>query len=352
MKWCFLLFLVAAVESLFLQNYGSCKNRCFTPNDYNKPCQCDSDCESFNNCCGDFWRLCRGSEYGLVVTQAELNTFAQQLWDNDVNRINSSLYTLSYQGQTTQNEETDMATDKLFKPVDGQLDALLSMANSTYALFIQLLDNYELNVQQSEHRPLVEIQEEDAFWAVASQTRVMQLASKFLLDNGFIKADQHAFRAVINEMWFELYRGHSALLHRHKSSGFEHIMIGEKLKNTHNMQHNISNHIIGLNNWIQFYLLEKAEVVDYHGYLSYLQDPPMVSVQFLWNDAMARMKKFFVGTSPEFDMALYTVCGLARPDKQCAVTINGQNITIKASTARHESILQLTGAVPSFTSSV
>ncbi|XP_067666076.1 uridylate-specific endoribonuclease B-like [Haliotis asinina] len=350
MKWCFFLFAVVfvAVDAVFLQNYGSCQHRCYTPNDYIKSCQCDSDCENFNNCCGDFWRLCRGSEIGLVVTQNELNTFAQQLWDSDDNRINSSLYRLNFQGNTTQNEEMDMATDKFLMPVDDQLDALLARANSTYALFIQLLDNYELDAQQSEHRPLVEIQEEDAFWAVASQTRVMQLAAKFLLDNGFIKADPHAFRTVINEMWFEMYKHYSMQLKSHVDSGFEHIMIGEKSQNAHHNMHNITNHIVGLNNWIQFYLLEKAETIDYHGYLSYLQDPPLVSIQFQWNDAMGRKKNFFVGTSPEFDMALYTVCGLVRPNKHCDVTINGQNITIKATTSRYQSTLQLTGAVPSF----
>lgn len=53
-----------------------------------------------------------GSEYGLVVTPKELVTFAQSIWDNDVNRVDGSLYTLNYQGMTTGKETGDGATGK------------------------------------------------------------------------------------------------------------------------------------------------------------------------------------------------------------------------------------------------
>ncbi len=52
-----------------------------------------------------------GSEAGLVVTQQELDTFAQSLWDKDVNRIDPSHYTLKYQGQTNSTDDNDVAID-------------------------------------------------------------------------------------------------------------------------------------------------------------------------------------------------------------------------------------------------
>ncbi|XP_046567822.1 uridylate-specific endoribonuclease-like [Haliotis rubra] len=237
MKLCllFVVFVVGA-QGQFLFKGGSCANRCFTRNDYAQTCQCDSDCETIGNCCSDFWTRCRGSEYGLVVTPKELNTFAQSIWDNDVSRIDPSLYTLSYQGQRISPDFTDGSPDRFIQPVDTQLDGILSSSNSTYATFIKLLDNYEVNVQHDEHRPLHEIREEENFWDTIIQSQVMQLTFQFLVNNGFIKSDMHAFRTVINELWFELYPKHQAAAK--SDSGFEHIMIGEKTVHHQHTQQN------------------------------------------------------------------------------------------------------------------
>lgn len=37
----------------------------------------------------------------------------------------------------------------------------------------------------------------------------------------------------------------------------------------------------------------------------------------------------FVGTSPEFEIALYTVCFYARPGARCPVKLNGKNVNIQ-----------------------
>ncbi|XP_067666075.1 uridylate-specific endoribonuclease B-like [Haliotis asinina] len=347
MKLCLLIvFFVVGAQGLFLLNHGSCGNRCFTKNDYAQTCQCDSDCETIGNCCGDFWTRCRGSEYGLVVTQQELNTFAQSIWDNDVNRIDPSLYTLSYQEQRFPPEFTDGSPDRFIQPVDTQLDGILSSANSTYATFIKLLDNYEVNVAHDEHRPLHEIREEENFWDTIVQTQVMQLTFKFLVNNGFIKSDLHAFRTVINEMWFELYPKRQATAN--SDSGFEHIMIGEKTVHHQHDQQNTTATIGGFGNWVQFYQEEKAGNLNYYGYVKYTQNPNVVDVVFNWKDALAKGKTFFVGSSPEFDLALYTVCGLAYPNKACSFVINGQHYKVTATLARHQQVQQLTSVSLAF----
>jgi poly(U)-specific endoribonuclease len=38
----------------------------------------------------------------------------------------------------------------------------------------------------------------------------------------------------------------------------------------------------------------------------------MGAVKYTWNEKVKRSGSFFVGTSPEFDFALYTVCLLTR----------------------------------------
>lgn len=37
----------------------------------------------------------------------------------------------------------------------------------------------------------------------------------------------------------------------------------------------------------------------------------------------------FVGTSPEFELALYTICYFARPGKTCNVKLNSRDVRIK-----------------------
>lgn len=37
----------------------------------------------------------------------------------------------------------------------------------------------------------------------------------------------------------------------------------------------------------------------------------------------------FVGTSPEFEMAIYTVCFYVRSGKRCPITLNGKTINIQ-----------------------
>ncbi|VDN00004.1 unnamed protein product [Thelazia callipaeda] len=55
----------------------------------------------------------------------------------------------------------------------------------------------------------------------------------------------------------------------------------------------------------------------------------MATVKFTWQDELKRSGSFFIGTSPEFDMALYTICFLTRRSRhtckffldQCPFTI-------------------------------
>lgn len=76
--------------------------------------------------------------------------------------------------------------------------------------------------------------------------------------------------------------------------------------------------VTGFHNWIRIYLEEQKGNFDYQGYIkpkrrghggmvpsSYEQ---FISLQFTWNGALKPVSSSFVGTSPEFEMALYTLC--------------------------------------------
>jgi len=104
------------------------------------------------------------------------------------------------------------------------------------------------------------------------------------------------------------------------SSGFEHVFIGEA-KN---------GEISGMHSWVRFYYLEKgARNFDYKGFLvkrfvsscqSYLIRTQefwwfqklMAAIKYSYGNFLKRSGSFLIGTSPEFDMALYTLCFLSR----------------------------------------
>ena len=50
---------------------------------------------------------------------------------------------------------------------------------------------------------------------------------------------------------------------------------------------------------------------------------------FLWRDATKPLSSLWIGTSPELELALYTICHLARPNGNCDFTIaGGSNTTV------------------------
>ncbi|KHJ97401.1 hypothetical protein OESDEN_02625 [Oesophagostomum dentatum] len=147
----------------------------------------------------------------------------------------------------------------------------------------------------------------------------------------------------MKQLWFDHYSRAKGKL---DTSGFEHVFIGEE-KN---------GEVSGLHNWVRFYMLENnsAEKFDYKGFIikrgvcgvlytlifliiqSRLCDitksieNTMASLKFTWGSALKKSGSLLIGTSPEYDMALYTMCFLSRRGKNelCEVEVDGTPISI------------------------
>jgi len=112
------------------------------------------------------------------------------------------------------------------------------------------------------------------------------------------------FKRLLYKIWFELYRRSGAK----DSSGFEHVFSGEIKKGQ----------VTGFHNWIKFYLEEKSGNLDYYGYIKprSRSDAPtdgddyLLTTQFEWHGVMKKVGTMFLGVSPEFEFALYTLCFL------------------------------------------
>ena len=58
-----------------------------------------------------------------------------------------------------------------------------------------------------------------------------------------------------------------------------------------------------------------------------------ISFSFKWDKYLKPMTSMLIGTSPELELALFTLCYKTRPDKDCYVSLGGTRFKIYASTA-------------------
>eukprot|EP00536_Pseudo-nitzschia_multiseries_P017987 jgi/Psemu1/53534/gm1.53534_g len=238
-------------------------------------------------------------EFNLDVN---LSDAVQEMWNLDVNRLTPNVdYTIDVQQGKKPYWKEDAADDPLFVSVDRD-----AIGRPTYRAFIALLDNYKSQTGNRETTTSREEKEIDAFLHAILQTGPMQYCHKYLRakKGSEIPSSLSGFQKHLHDMWFDLYRRQQA----NDSSGFEHVFVGEVK----------SGKVSGMHNWIQIYLQEKAGSLDYRGYIkprgrssaSTNFDDHLLTIQFHWEGVEKAVGTSLIGTSPEFEMALYTTCFL------------------------------------------
>ncbi|KAK5974058.1 Endoribonuclease XendoU, partial [Trichostrongylus colubriformis] len=205
---------------------------------------------------------------------------------------------------------------RLFVEVDKTL-----FKQPSYRQFVALTDNFSptLGVPEPQVSLEEETRETNVFLTTVLQSKPFQILYQFLHEKGHPYADDPTtFRKMIAQLWFEHYsRSHGPP----DTSGFEHVFIGEeKRKKGRRRGGNRGKkykEINGLHNWLRFYLLERtaSEYFDYKGYIDKRGDI-MAAVKFTWKGDLKRIGSMLIGTSPEYDMALYTLCFLSRRGRE------------------------------------
>lgn len=165
----------------------------------------------------------------------------------------------------------------------------------------------------------------------------------FLERKGFVNKDS---RDLIKELWFDFYPRNKNVTRT--SSGFEHVFLSEVKKRK----------IIGLHNWIYFAEAEKRGDLNYQGWMRIVelgkvifetfvdirgfiifvdfQKGRIVKIRFSLNGLHKSVSSLFIGTSPELEIALYTICFLIRPDKFCKMTYDGTSFNILTHSLVHD----------------
>ncbi|KAM4552915.1 uridylate-specific endoribonuclease C [Fundulus diaphanus] len=248
----------------------------------------------------------------------ELSNLFNELWSLDVNRMTPGVdYTVSVQDRAGfVNQGSHVVLDHASLPLFSNVNENKLRNITTYAHFMKLLDNYERSTGITERVTPEELTEISLFLDAVLETQVMKRAHQYLVSKGKSSSDSRQFKNQLNLIWFHLY-------HRQRntgpdSCGFEHVFVGETKSGTE---------IIGFHNWVQFYLQEKNSHLDYKGYKARDHDLPdqddhVLNLQFSWHGVVKPVGSAFIGTSPEFEMALFTILFLVNTERSSTVLVN------------------------------
>ncbi|XP_062146377.1 uncharacterized protein LOC133854277 isoform X1 [Alnus glutinosa] len=232
---------------------------------------------------------------------ADLSQACNKLWELDLNRlVPSKDYEIDCGEGKKVYQKEDMAQGTLFSYVSEDI-----FRRHTFSRFCSLLDNYNPDEGCKEVVTSEERQEQEAFIEEISRTAPIKYLQKYLSSKGIISANYQDFKRMMTNLWFDLYgRGGTY----GSSSAFEHVFVGE-IKQRGEVE------VSGFHNWLQFYLEEAKGRVDYQGYIFPRRrgqipdsETQLLTVQFEWNGVLKSVSSTLIGVSPEFEIALYTLC--------------------------------------------
>jgi len=233
-----------------------------------------------------------------LISNDEMKRISADLWNMDENRIPDSKY------------EIYKDADKLFSWFDET-----ELNHGTWPKFTVLLDNFNPQTGVTETCGSPCRLEEDNFIRAIMDTPLMQYLWEKLKEKDLASNKVNMFMDELKEYWFYQYSRANGKL---DSSGFEHVFVGE-LKN---------GKVTGFHNWVQFYMEERDGLLEY-GHHQNTCTPNTEKITFEWLDHEKPTSSMIVGTSPEFEIALYTLCFVARPNQVCTVSYGGSTRKIQ-----------------------
>lgn len=249
-----------------------------------------------------------GGTPSLPLASPAIRHAVQHLWDLDApNRLTPGVeYEVDVQsGKRPYGKPLDAASRPLFVRVDSEV----FRRRPTYKAFVSLLDNYAAEVNTTDIVTAEEEAETRYFINEVMRTDAMRFCHAFCRSERpeKVPADPSEFSDLLHKLWFKQYKRTKGGVT--DSCGFEHVFVGE----TRNGQ------ITGFHNWIRFFLEEQRGALDYRGYIKPKNDydactdgnDQVLTLQFVWNGAEKLVGTSFIGVSPEFELALYTLCFLA-----------------------------------------
>jgi len=202
-------------------------------------------------------------------------------------------YEICFQGHLDRQHGKDMST----KPFVCKLDHKV-LERPTVKALSALWDNYNRVDGQPEDITPEEVKENNKFLDLVMESEIMKEVHATLTNKKKADPDPAKFRETLYRLWFGAYARRSSSSIK-DSSGFEHVFMGE----VNNYKHTIG----GFHNWLHLWYEEQHHHLNYYGYFVKSQSPLIQTLRFNWYGTMKPIGSCFVGTSPEFEMSLYTL---------------------------------------------
>ncbi|NXM02044.1 ENDOU endoribonuclease, partial [Tyrannus savana] len=273
----------------------SCEGRCGEPLSEEDACHCHPRCESLGSCCGDYDRHCGPGGFSRSsdsITERELLELSEQLLGLDHNRARPGDIAINPQHRAGPGEEgqrQDLSPQPLYKHVNEEL-----FSKPTYSSFIKLLDNYQRATGRGEEVTAEELREQDNFLGEVMKTQLMRELFAFLRDKsgdgsrepGMDPGNQGCSPGLSLDPALGVSPG--------RVGGFlgqERLWGGSQSPQSGSCDPPIPPPL----QWDSF--------------------PTVLGLQFSWDGFHKEVGSAFIGSSPEFELGLYTLCFLARPGR-------------------------------------
>ncbi|KAG5684988.1 hypothetical protein PVAND_014191 [Polypedilum vanderplanki] len=252
--------------------------------------------------------------YTEIATDEEIEKISQELFELSDNNLLSQL-SLNLQGHHKfYNSTEDLAPEPLLTLHDD-------FSESETMRFMQMLyDNYERNTLVEETVTEEEMSEERNFINALLQTEIMRRAMNFLESKSLVQNHPESHYCLLKKIWFDFYprsKGKNAT-----SSGFEHVFLAESKKKK----------LIGFHNWIYFAAMERDGALNYKGWENIIDlgdKAKIIKIKFDLDGMRKAVSSIFIGTSPELEFALYTICFKLRVNRNCSLIYDDVNFIIK-----------------------
>ncbi|KAL5554568.1 hypothetical protein UlMin_041969 [Ulmus minor] len=210
---------------------------------------------------------------------ADLSQACNKLWELDTNRLVPGK---DYESDSSEGKKVfprkkvflrdNMAGWNLFSWLSEDI-----FKKPSFSRFCSLLDNYNPNQGSKEVVTSEERQEQAAFIEEISRTAPIKYPHKYISSKGIVSENYQEFKRMMTSLWFDRYgRGSTS----GSSFGFEHIFVGEIKE--HGEQE----------------ISEAKGRVYYQGYIFPRRR----------GNTPDSETHTSVGVSPEFEVALYTIC--------------------------------------------
>ncbi|XP_043208443.1 poly(U)-specific endoribonuclease-C-like [Amphibalanus amphitrite] len=263
--------------------------------------------------------VCTGSR--SPISDREILELSAQLFDSDTNNVYDHL-DVNTGGRVPYGKSTDYAQAPLLEP----FNATRYLSAPTYTALVNFYNNYERDVNTNERHTPEEHNEQVHFINKITETPAINKVKQFLSRKGYVPSSVNSFKRTMKALWFDFYGRRRGKL---TSSGFEHVLLGE-VKNRQ---------VSGFHNWVYFYFLERKNQVNYLGYKKYKlirgrNTAMVIKFPFKWDSYLKPVTSMLVGTSPEVEISLFTLCFYARPDRNCRVKLGNQQLVLKTHTYR------------------